>query len=735
MSIDVSERAQVGRRVRDRYRIVRELGSGAFGTVFLAEDEVTAQRVAIRFLPRALAALPSTVRAVQNMGRSIAAGSAAHPGLVRILEPGKAEPGQPFAVMEFVEGRRLSDILSEGKPLDLATARRWALDLGASVEALHNMGLVHGGLCPRNVMVLPDGCVKLMDVELAGLRDAPMSQSVFDTSPAEYLSPEQIRREPVTEKTDIYALGVIVYAMFSGAPPFQAATRDAVIAKHLTEAPAPMDRRRPVPAPTERIVMQALAKDPVLRPWMNEMLNELWGETNVPATRGWKRPAAIGAGAAIAASIVALGIWGLLGPRPPAVRSAAQPPAPHADRAPVGAPTITSPRASAPATMTRTESAARPPAPVTASSPAVTVAPPSAPGPPPAGTTPNAPTAEARVAPGPTTPVTPAKVPPETAKAMPPSAPPAPTVASPPSGAPGSAPVSAVEAQLHRRTYRVGWLDSGRVTAPYQDLVKQALVGYPRDVAFEYRSADGQTARLQEFAAELVQLKVDVVFAVGSPAIRAAKQATSTIPIVMVGSDAARRDESDANSTGVTYSSAELARHWMSLLKEVRPSLSRVAVLYGADPASRAELTNLETAAANAGAKIQPYAVQEGDALGKLFTGPADRAEAIIVPGGPVTLIHLPRIVDLAGRARVPTIYGSSEFVEAGGLLSYGPSTPAMYRRAGAYIGKILSPTNPRDLPIEQPSRFELVVNLKTARALGLTLPSSLVLRADRVLQ
>ena len=281
----------------------------------------------------------------------------------------------------------------------------------------------------------------------------------------------------------------------------------------------------------------------------------------------------------------------------------------------------------------------------------------------------------------------------------------------------------------------MGWLDSGRATAQYQEIVKQALVGYPREVAFEYRSADGQTARLQDLAAELVQLKVDVVFAVGNQAIQAAKQATTTIPIVMLGSDAVRPDESNANMTGVTYSSAELARSWLSLLKEIRP-VSRVAVVSGSDPASRAELTNLQTAAANAGAKIQPYGVQEGDALGGLFAGPpAERAEAIIVPGGPLTLAQLSRIVDLAARAKVPTIYGSSEFVEAGGLLAYGPSTPAMYRRAGAYIGKILGPTNPRDLPIEQPSRFELVVNLKTARALGLTLPSSLVLRADRVLQ
>jgi putative ABC transport system substrate-binding protein len=291
------------------------------------------------------------------------------------------------------------------------------------------------------------------------------------------------------------------------------------------------------------------------------------------------------------------------------------------------------------------------------------------------------------------------------------------------------------EVQPHRRTYRVGWLDSGRATALYQEIVKQALVGYPRDVVFEYRSADGETARLQELAAELVQLKVDVVFAVGNPAIQAAKQATSTIPIVMVGSDAVQRDASSANMTGVAVSSADLARGWLSLLREIRP-VSRVAVVYGADPASRAELTNLQTAAGNAGVKIQTYGVSEVDALGSVLAGPpAERPDAIIVPGGPLTLAHLSRIVDLAGRARVPAIYGSSEFVDAGGLLAYGPSTQAMYRRAGAYIGKILGPTSPRDLPIEQPSRFELVVNLKTARALGLTLPSSLVVKADRIVQ
>ena len=733
MSRDVGERTHIGQRLRDRYRIVGELGSGALGTVWAAEDQVTAQRVAVRFLPRAFAAVPNVVRAVRSMGRSIATVSAGHPGLVRVLELGEAESGQPFAVMELLEGRRLSDFMGAGKALDVGRARRWALALGGAVERLHNTGLAHGRLRPRNVMVFPDGRVKLMDVEVVGLLDTSTPPNVLDLdlSPAEYLSPEQIRRAPVTEKTDIYAFATIVYEMFAGAPPFEAATRDAVIAKHLTEPPPPMSRRHALGA-AERTVMQALEKDPELRPWMSDLLNGLSEETNVREIRGWNRTAAIVGGGALAASIAALGIWMLLGSRQPAAHSAAQPASPRAEQAPVAGRAIASAPTNAPPAPRRTESAANPSAPAMGSAPPAAVTPATAPAP--ARTPTPTPSAEARVAPAPAAPVSPAKEPREPVKATPPAAPSPPMVASVRSGSLASAPVLA-EVQSHRRTYRVGWLDSGQATAQYQQVVKQALVGYPREVAFEYRSADGVTARLQDLAAELVQLKVDVVFAVGNQAIQAAKQATTTIPIVMLGSDAVRPDESNANMTGVTYSSAELARSWLSLLKEIRP-VSRVAVVSGSDPASRAELTNLQTAAANAGAKIQPYGVQEGDALGGLFAGPpAERAEAIIVPGGPLTLAQLSRIVDLAARAKVPTIYGSSEFVEAGGLLAYGPSTPAMYRRAGAYIGKILGPTNPRDLPIEQPSRFELVVNLKTARALGLTLPSSLVLRADRVLQ
>src|SRR5947208_3401738 len=682
--VEPGDRAPVGLSVKGRYRIVRELGAGAFGSVCLAEDEATGHPVAIRFLPRALSGASDATQAVQRMGRAIVAASTGHPGLVRVLEFGEEENGRAFLAMELAEGRRLGETLSGCNTLDVDAALRLVLDLGAAVETLHNMGAVHGALRPRNVMVLEDGRVKLMDVELAGLRDAPAMESILAAeSPAEYLSPEQIRRAPVTEKTDIYAFGVVLYEMLCGVPPFQAPTREVILAKHLTETPVPIRRRRHgVSASVERLVAQALDKKPEARPLMQDVLNGLWADANGPATR-WKRTAAIAGVGALAASLAAIVVWGLFEPRPSTPRQLAQPAPP----------------------------------------PVVKATPPPAP---------------PRVA----APAPPAVTPPPVARATPAPTPPPPSAATVTSGGAPSVAALAADAQPRRKTYRVGWLDSGRVSAPYQDVVRQALVGYPQDIAFEYRSADGRADRLQELAAELVRLKVDIMFAVGNQAIQTAKQATRTIPIVMIGSDAVvpgtvvRLDEPSSNVTGVTYSSAELARSWVKLLKELRPTLSRVAVLYNADPTSQVELTSLQRAAAAAGTRIQAYAIQEGEAIGNAFAGPpAERAEAVIVPGGPLALIHLRRIVDRANRAGVPTIYGHSEFVDAGGLLAYGPSLPATYRRAGAYIGKILSPTDPRDLPVEQPSRFELVINLKTARALGLTVPESLVLRADRVLR
>jgi serine/threonine protein kinase len=347
LPIDPGDRAPIGLRIQGRYRIAGEIGTGSFGIVCLAEDEATGHPVAIRLLPQVLVGAPLAAQPVQRAGLSIVAASTAHPGLARVLEFGEVEHGRPFVAMELVGGRPLSEILSEGSPLDVGTALRLALDLGGAVETLHNMGLVHGALRPSNVMVFEDGRVKLMDLELIGLRDASATQSVLAAEPpAEYLSPEQVRRAPLTEGTDIYAFAVILYEMLCGAPPLLAATREAVLAKHLAETPEPMRRRRrAIPVPVESIVALALSKEPEQRPPMQTILNLLWEVANSPPTR-WKRTAAIVSGAALAASIAGLGTWSLLAPRPSAPPPLAQPaPPPAARQAPVSPPPTSSARA------------------------------------------------------------------------------------------------------------------------------------------------------------------------------------------------------------------------------------------------------------------------------------------------------------------------------------------------------------------------------------------------------
>jgi serine/threonine protein kinase len=343
-----SEHFQAGLLVQGRYRIISELGAGAYGTVCLAEDESTGHRVAIRLLPRRVAEMPQAAQAVLRMGRSIIVASITHPGLVRVLEFGEIDNGRPFAVMELLEGCRLSEVLSEGKSLDVAAALRLALDLGGAVEALHNMGLVHLALCPRNVMVLGDGRVKLMDIELAGLREGRELEGVVSAEPpAEYLSPEQILRAPVSEKTDVYAYGAILHALLCGVPPFEAATREAVLAKHLKEAPAPVRRRRhEVPGSVERAVTLALYKQPEPRPLIGDVLNLLWTGAHGPAPHRNRLGVGLIAGGALAGLAVAAVVWVV-----PALRSPAPPPL-HDPPVAEQAPASTAPASRTPETET-----------------------------------------------------------------------------------------------------------------------------------------------------------------------------------------------------------------------------------------------------------------------------------------------------------------------------------------------------------------------------------------------
>jgi serine/threonine protein kinase len=298
-------------RLNSRYRIVSELGSGPFGPVYIAEDTTTGSPVAIRPLPHA-AARARGGDVLERISPAIIAASAAHPALVRVLDTGRADSGRPFVVTEFVEGRRLSDVLASGSPLDVPAGLKMALELGGAVETVHNMGLVHGALRTRNVMVLADGRVKLMDLELASLRDWPPIRVA--EPPADTPSPEQLRDEVITEKTDIYSFASIVYEMLCGTPPFEALTADAAAARQAPQRPAwPRDSRAKIPRAVRRIIEAALSEKPERRPFMSQLLNGLVLKSSV--TPGSRRRIAIVGSVAVATVIVGLLSWGLRTPR------------------------------------------------------------------------------------------------------------------------------------------------------------------------------------------------------------------------------------------------------------------------------------------------------------------------------------------------------------------------------------------------------------------------------------
>jgi serine/threonine protein kinase len=347
----------IGRSIRGRYRVISELGAGSFGTVYRAEDEATGHPVAIRLLPGAAATTPAVVEMIHRMAREVISASVVHKVLVRVLGLEEAESGQLFFVMELVEGRRLSEVQAERR-LDLKATWRLALEVGGAAEALHSLGLVHGALRPRNVMLLEDGRVKLMDVELAGLRAAWAMEGVPTAEPPpDYLSPEQIRRAPVTQETDVYAFAAMLYEMLCGVPPFPGATREDVVAKHLADTPVPMrQRRRAIPPSIESVIALALDKRPDRRPLMQDVLDCFWEQASSSTTR-WKRTAAIVGGATLAASIVGLVAWGMFAARP-----SAPPPPPQSAVAPVAkhAP-VSAPPSSRPVVEPRTATESAPP--------------------------------------------------------------------------------------------------------------------------------------------------------------------------------------------------------------------------------------------------------------------------------------------------------------------------------------------------------------------------------------
>lgn len=309
-------------------------------------------------------------------------------------------------------------------------------------------------------------------------------------------------------------------------------------------------------------------------------------------------------------------------------------------------------------------------------------------------------------------------------------------------------------AQQPKKVPRIGYLSSSDPTreSSRADAIRQALreLGYleGQNIAIEYRYARGKRDRLPELAAELVRIKVDIIVAAGGDiVIRPAKNATKTIPIVMVGAGlnpvAAGLVQSLAhpggNVTGITNLTRGLSGKRLELLKEAVPKLTRVAVLYdAANPGGILEVKEVLPVAALALAlTIQPWKFRAAEGLDEVFAALSkERPDGLYVPaGGPLIRSNENRIVGFALKSRLPSVYYNRGAVDAGGLMYYGADLAHSYRRVAYYVDRILKGAKPADLPVEQPTKFELVINLKTAKQIGLTIPDTVLFRADKIIK
>jgi ABC-type uncharacterized transport system substrate-binding protein len=305
------------------------------------------------------------------------------------------------------------------------------------------------------------------------------------------------------------------------------------------------------------------------------------------------------------------------------------------------------------------------------------------------------------------------------------------------------------DAQQRPKVSRIGYVSPVSLSSDSTDIeaFRQGLrdLGYVegQNIVFEWRFAEGKPDRLPDLVAELLRLKVDVIFARGTSGVQAAKKATTTVPLVTVSGDpvaagfVASLARPGGNITGLTNFTSELGGKRLELLKEVIPQVSRVAVLwYPDDPLAALRMRETETAAPSLGIKLQPVEVRGPNDFELAFSAmKKERAGAFVILRAPLIINQLKRVVELAAKNLLPAMYDDRDFTEAGGLMSYGTSIPDLYRRAATYVDKILKGTKPADLPVEQPTKFELIINVKTAKEIGLTIPPNLLARADKVIR
>jgi len=306
-------------------------------------------------------------------------------------------------------------------------------------------------------------------------------------------------------------------------------------------------------------------------------------------------------------------------------------------------------------------------------------------------------------------------------------------------------------AQQAGKIYRIGYLAGGSPAGSlafveqFREWLREHGWIEGQNVVIEYRFAEGSFDRLPGLAADLVRLKVDIIAAIPTPAAVAAKNATGTIPIVVMAAVnplelglIASVARPGGNLTGIAFSfSTEILGKNLTLLKEAIPTVRHVAVLSNAaNPGHTVAIKNVKTAADAIGVQLSLLEVREPNQFDAAFKAMVDgRSEAVLVIADAQFQINRARLAELAAKNRLPSMHGFREYVEAGGLMSYGPSIGASVRRGASFVDRILRGAKPADVPVEQPTKFDLVINMKTARALGLTIPQPLLLRADEVIQ
>jgi ABC-type uncharacterized transport system substrate-binding protein len=306
--------------------------------------------------------------------------------------------------------------------------------------------------------------------------------------------------------------------------------------------------------------------------------------------------------------------------------------------------------------------------------------------------------------------------------------------------------LSFADAQQADKVSSIGVLSNSPLTSPHLQAFRQGLreLGYieGKNVRIIVKSAEGSPDRFPDLARELVQLNVNVMVVAGDQGLRAAKEATGAIPIVVAACDpldslVVSIARPGGKATGLTCISSELAGKRLQLLKELLSSLARVAILYNPEDRNKEwEYKESQTAADKLKLTLHAYEARSSIEIDEAFTRMVDdHTQALMIFADVLTFAHQKKLADLALEKRLPAMFGFREFTEAGGLISYGSSNSGMWRRAASYVDRILKGSSPGDLPIEQPTRFELIVNLKTAKALGLEIPPNILARADEVIE